>query len=287
MVSSLSGVVARKRPKALETNMSLLQDAKPSWFLRCSARLLGECGEAWNPPCRKPRIWNKEGSIRPLHWKLLTFRLNLRWDKDLSPTSISNFRTQDSNQFKFSTSIQILNLACCVCNRLPSMAQMMRSSSSKAAKLSCRSLPFEPRWRWKSTCDDQPNEHNQPRCWNWKNCTAGRLGSANTQTEPRLQNVQLFEQRHDAAPRESCEYSCVHLPYSGKVPGKHQTPWNAQKIHKNPIYIYASGCYRVARTRLLGKPASNGTRFAMAIVQARNHEHACQRLRGLSDPGSP
>lgn len=30
VVSSLSGVVARKRPKALETNMSLLQDAKPS-----------------------------------------------------------------------------------------------------------------------------------------------------------------------------------------------------------------------------------------------------------------
>lgn len=97
------------------------------------------------------------------------------------------------------------------------MAQMMHSSSSKAAKLSCRSLPFEPRWRWKSTCDEQPNKHSQPRCLKLENCTAGRLGSANTQTEPRLQNVQLFEQRHDAAPRESCEYSCVHLPYSGDM----------------------------------------------------------------------
>lgn len=235
------------------------------------ARRLGECGEAWNPPFHKPRIWNKEGSIRPLHWKLLTFRLNLRWDKDLSP-SISNFRTQDS--------IQILNLACYVCNRLQSMAQMMHSSSSKAAKLSCRSLPFEPRWRWKSTCDEQPNKHSQPRCLKLENCTAGRLGSANTQTETRLQNVQLFEQRHDAAPRKSCEYSCVHLPYSGDmlfviycqhsaaVYGRFQaniklpeTPQKSYLIDPISIWLLSSGTNQVTwQTRVKRHKICHGNR---------------------------
>lgn len=78
-----------------------------------------------------------------------------------------------------------------------------------------------------------------------------------------------------------CQHSdAVHERFQANIKLR-ETPQKSIKI------LFASGCYRVARTRLLGKPASNGTRFAMAIVQARNHEHACQRLRGLSDPGSP